>query len=74
MSAPDYRYLRNEFDFAANRRNPRGLDFRGMDAVRAVTPKIDKTSLREHFENDGTMKAVPYQDYLYEHRQTLRKL
>lgn len=73
MTAPDYKYLRNEFDFTANRKSPKGLDFQGLDEIRAMPTKIDITSLRDHFLPCGTMKPVSYQDYLNEHKATLRK-
>ena len=69
----NFDYLRTEFNFNANRTNPKGLDFQGIDAIAALSQKIDKRPLREYFCENGEMKAVPYQDWLFEVKATQRK-
>ena len=67
----DYENLRNDYSFEANRTTPKGLDYDGVDDIVAMTTKIRFNSLREHFCDDGKMKAISYQDYLYECRLTI---
>ena len=74
MAQQNFDYLRNEFSFKANRNNPKGLDFRGLDDIQRMPQKIDKRTLREHFGADGKMKAKSYQDFLYEIKLTRSKL
>ena len=74
MSVQNFDYLKQEFNFRANRQNPQGLDFNGIDAIKNMSQKIDKRPLRDCFGADGKMKAVPYQDFLFECRATLSKL
>ena len=73
MSGQNFDYLRNEFNFSANRINPKGLDFRGLDDIKQMPQKIDIRTLRDEFCPNGDMKAKPYQDFLYEIKLTRRK-
>ena len=70
MSAQDFSYLKNEFNFRANKQMPKGLDFAGLSAIENMSQKIDKRPLRDCFTPDGKMKAVQYQDWLFEVRLT----
>ena len=73
MSQTDYSYLRNDFVFHADKENPRGLDFRGIDMIRSMPTKIDIVSLREHFCSAGQMDGKSYQDFIFEVKRTRRK-
>ena len=74
MSSKNFEYLRNEFSFVANKNNPKGLDFRGLDEISRMQQKIDIRTVQDQFCPNGEMKAKPYQDYLFEIKRTKRRL
>ena len=70
MSAQNLDYLKSEFDFKAKPRNPKGLDFRGLEDIRSMTEKINKTSLREHFNAADEMRPKSLSDFKIEVQAT----
>ena len=73
MAVENYDYIQNEFSFDAGRNSPKGLDYVGMDEIASLRTKIEIDSLREHFTPSGEMKAISYQDWLFEVRITKSK-
>ena len=73
MSLTDFNYLKNDFNFQADRVNPKGLDYPGIQQIESMSHKIDITSLREHFDPSGQMHGKAYQDFIFEVKRTRRK-
>ena len=73
MSTPNYDYLKLEFDFKAKPRNPKGLDFRGLEDIRSLSQKIDKRPLREYFNENGELKPKSLSDFKLEVQATQSK-